>query len=148
MVFALPVGDILGCLSEVVPILHLLQQSLTLGYNAKKKDTITLLMCTQREILQNDLLHSAKLQLLFFSTCHMTLAEKTATGDWRSFFSFRYFLLFFPRFIFSSGLIEICFPLSTDFCQIRAYIRTKFCENRVVFYVSKFPFVSQEIQRI
>ena len=48
--------------TEVVLILHFLLQSLTLGYNAKRrKNKKTLLMCTQREILQNDLLRSAKL---------------------------------------------------------------------------------------
>ena len=48
--------------TEVVLRMHLLLQSLTLGYNAKRKNQKkTLLMCTQREILQNDLLRSAKL---------------------------------------------------------------------------------------
>ena len=55
---SLPIPSIGQALEEVW---QFLRQSLTLEYNAKKKNTITLLMCTQREILQNDLLRSAKL---------------------------------------------------------------------------------------
>ena len=77
--------------------LHLLLQSLTLVYNAKKAHTKTQLMCTQREILQNDLLRSAKLG---------PWQKKAATEDGRSFYLFGIFSCF-SLCSFSTGQIRV-----------------------------------------